>query len=81
MVMKEIKNLVEVIGKEIEIFKIKLLLFMTIASGSWVYIFKMEETILKMILVLVFFVVSFAIFSNILKLIDLHMELKGLKND
>ena len=81
MVMKETKNLVEVIGKEIEIFKIKLLLFMTVAGGSWVYIFKMEKIILKMILVLVFFVVSFAIFSNILKLIDLHMELKGLKND
>jgi len=53
---------------------------MAIASGSWVYIFKLEEDALKVILILVFFVVSYAIFSNILKLIDLHIELKGLKN-
>ncbi len=70
----------EIIGKEIEIYKIKLLLFMAIASGSWVYIFKLEEVALKVILILIFFVVSYAIFSNILKLIDLHIELKGLKN-
>ena len=70
----------EIIGKEIEIYKIKLLLFMAIAGGSWVYIFKLEEVALKMILILVFFVVSYAIFTNILKLIDLHIELKGLKN-
>ena len=70
----------EIIGKEVEIYKIKLLLFMAIASGSWVYIFKLEEVALKVILILVFFVVSYAIFSNILKLIDLHIELKGLKN-
>lgn len=53
---------------------------MAIAGGSWVYIFKLEEVALKAILILVFFVVSYAIFSNILKLIDLHTELKGLKN-
>lgn len=70
----------EIIGKEVEIYKIKLLLFMAMASGSWVYIFKLEEVALKVILILVFFVVSYAIFSNILKLIDLHIELKGLKN-
>ena len=79
MVMKETKNLVEIVGKEIKIYKVKLLLFMAVASCSWVYIFKLEETILKVVLVLVFFVVSFAIFSNILKLIDLHLELKGFE--
>ena len=71
----------EIIGKEIEIYKIKLFLFMAIASGSWVYIFKLEEVVLKVILILVFFIASYAIFSNILKLIDLHFTLKGLKND
>ena len=71
----------EIIGKEIEIYKIKLFLFMAIASGSWVYIFKLEEVVLKAILILLFFIASYAIFSNILKLIDLHLTLKGLKND
>lgn len=71
----------EVIGKEIEIYKIKLFLFMAISGGSWVYIFKLDGIVFEMILVLVFFVASFGIFSNILKLSDLQIELKGFKND
>ncbi len=71
----------EIIGKEIEIYKIKLFLFIAISGGSWVYIFKLDGIVFEMILVFVFFVASFGIFSNILKLGDLQIELKGFKND
>ncbi len=55
----------ELIGKEIEIYKLKLLLLMAIASGSWVYIFKLDSAVLQSLLVFVFFIVSYGIFSNI----------------
>jgi len=44
-------------------------------------IFKLDGIIFEMILGLVFFMASFGIFSNILKLGDLQIELKGFKND
>ncbi len=74
--MKEL----EVIGKEIEIYKVKLLLFMAIASGSWVYIFKLDGIIFEVVLVIVFFIASFGVFSNILKVGTLQEELKGIKH-
>jgi len=75
------KKEIEIIGKEIEVYKLKLLLLMTIAGGSWVYIFKLNDFVLKSILAFVFFIVSYGIFSNILKVTDLHIQLKGLKDD
>ncbi len=75
------KKEIEIIGKEIEVYKLKLLLLMTIAGGSWVYIFKLNDFVLKSILAFVFFIVSYGIFSNILKVTDLHTQLKGLKDD
>ncbi len=75
------KKELEIIGKEIEVYKLKLLLLITIAGGSWVYIFKLNDFVLKSILAFVFFIVSYGVFSNILKVTDLHTQLKGLKND
>ncbi len=72
---------IDIIGKEIEIYKVKLLIFMAVAGGSWVYIFKLDVMMLRIGLLFVFFVVSYAIFTNIMKLVDLHMQLKGLKDD
>ncbi|HIP02574.1 MAG TPA: hypothetical protein EYG75_03570 [Campylobacterales bacterium] len=74
--MKEL----EVIGKEIEIYKIKLLLFMAIAGGSWVYAFKLDGLVFKMMLFSVFVLSSFGIFTNITKLSRAQEELKGFKN-
>ncbi len=77
--MKETKNLVEVIGKEIEIFKTKMLLFIAISSGSWVYVFKLDKLVLISLLLFTFVISSYGIFSNLLKLGDLQKELRGLK--
>ena len=53
---------------------------MGIASGSWIYIFKQDTLSMVVVLIGVFFLSSFGIFSNLLKLNDLHIELKGIKN-
>ena len=75
--MKEL----EVIGKEIEIYKVKLLLFMAIASGSWIYIVKFDEVVFIAVLIFTFMVASFGIYFNTLRLSDLQQALKGYKND
>ena len=71
----------EVIGKEIEIYKVKLFLFMAISGGSWVYILKFDKVVFIGVLILTFIVATFGIYFNILKLSDLQKELKGFKND
>lgn len=78
--MKEIKNLAEIIGKEIEIYKAKMFLFIAISGGSWVYVFKLDKIVLISLLLFGFIISSYGIFSNLLKLSDLQKELKGLKN-
>jgi hypothetical protein len=78
--MKKMVNMVDVIGKEIEIYKAKMLLFTAISGGSWVYAFKLDGVIFTIALLLAFFISSYGIFSNVLKLSDLLNELKGLKN-
>ena len=70
----------EIISREIEIYKIKLLLFMAIAGGSWIYAFKIDEKIFIITLFFGFVISSYGIFSNILKLSDLQKELKGFRN-
>ncbi len=73
-------KVIDIIGKEIEIYKIKLLLFMAISGGSWLYALKIDGKVFTIILFLGFAISSYGIFSNILKLGDLQKELKGLKN-
>ena len=73
--MKEI----DIIKAEVEIVKAKLLTFIAIASGSWVYAFRVDDTAFTKVLYLSFAVASYGIFLNLLKLSDLHQELKGLK--
>ncbi len=70
----------EIMGKEIEIYKIKLFLFMAISGGSWMYILKFDEIAFIAVLVFTFIVSSFGIYFNTLRLSDLQNELKGLKN-
>jgi len=73
------KELIEAIGKEIETYKVKLFLFVTVSSGSWVYAFKFDEVVFKIILFSVFVLSSFGIFTNITKLSKSQEELKGVK--
>ncbi len=73
--MKEL----EVIGKEIEIYKIKLFMFMAIAGGSWVYLLKYENKYFAVILVFVFAIATIGVIANTLKLSNLQSELKRIK--
>ena len=72
---------IDIIGKEIEILKTRLILFLAISGGSWVYIFKLDLLFFKLILVTVFFVSSYGAFSNTIKLSELYKLLKGFRND
>ena len=73
--MKEI----DIIKVEVEIIKAKLLTFLTIASGSWVYAFKVDDALFTKMLYISFMISCYGIFVNILKLSDLHNDLKGLR--
>ncbi len=73
------KELIDVIGKEVETYKAKLFLFVAISSGSWVYAFKFDELIFKVLLFTVFVFASFGIFANIAKISESQEELKGVK--
>ncbi len=70
----------EIIGKEIEIYKIKLFLFMAIAGGSWVYTLKFTSVAYKIMLIAAFAVASFGTFLNMSKLSNLQKDLERLKN-
>jgi hypothetical protein len=70
---------VEIIKVEVEIVKSKLLAFLAISGGSWVYALKIDETLFKKVLFVCFAIASYGVFIGVLKLSDLHNELKGLK--
>ncbi len=72
-------NKVKIIRAEIEIVKIKALLFLAIASGSCMYAFKVDDGLIAKALYIAFVIRSHDIAINVLKLSDLHDELKGLK--
>jgi hypothetical protein len=71
---------IDIIGKEIEILKARLILFMAISGGSWVYIYKLDIVIIKIVLIVVFFISSYGVFSNTIKLSDLYELLKGFRD-
>ena len=70
---------IEVLKVEVEIIKSKLLAFLAVYSGSWIYAFKIDNSAFTTVLFISFIVASYGVFSNMLKLSDLHKELKGLK--
>ena len=71
---------IDIISKEIEIYKTKLLLFTSIAGGSWIYAFKLDEISYLFILWFVFLISIMGIFLNLSKLSDLQKELQRIKN-
>ena len=72
---------IDIIGKEIEIYKVKLLLFTSIAGGSWIYALKFDSIISYVtVLWFVFLISIIGIFLNVSNLSDLQKELKEIKN-
>jgi len=74
--MKEL----EIIGKKIEIYKVKLLLFMAIAGGSWVYALKLSEMVFVVLLFGVFIVAYYGVSLNMMGLSDLQFELERINS-
>ncbi|HIP59973.1 MAG TPA: hypothetical protein EYH01_06060 [Campylobacterales bacterium] len=74
--MKEL----EIIGKKIEIYKVKLLLFMAIAGGSWVYALKLSEMVFVVLLFGVFIVAYYGVSLNMMRLSDLQFELERINS-
>jgi hypothetical protein len=72
---------IDIFGKRIEIYKAKMLLFVAIASGSWVYTVKLSESYLAILLLGVFVVSTVGIFINVSKLTNIDEILKGLEDD
>ena len=71
---------IDVIGKKIEIYKVKLLLFMAVASGSWVYALKFDGISYVVTLWFVFLISIIGIFLNMTKLSNMEKKLEE-KND
>ncbi len=70
----------EIIGKKIEIYEIKLLLFMAIAGGSWVYALKLDGVVFIVFLFGVFVVACYGVDLNMMRLSDLQYDLKRIDN-
>ena len=70
---------IEVIGKKIEVYKVKLLFFMALASGSWVYILKFDTLLYVVMLLFVFLILAVGIFLNISKLSEVEKRLEEMK--
>jgi hypothetical protein len=73
-------KIIDVIGKEIEIYKIKLLLFTSISGGSWIYALKFLNISYVIVLWFVFLISIIGMFLNMSKLSDLQKELREIKN-
>jgi len=72
-------NKIDIIKVEVDIVKSKLLVFLAVSGGSWVYAIRTNEVLFKIFLFICFVVTSYGVFANILKLSDLDKELKELK--
>ncbi len=75
------KKEIEIVAKKTEIYKIKLLMFMAIAGGSWVYILKFDNIYFIVLLLSVFITSVIGIFNNISKLSQLENILERIQND
>jgi hypothetical protein len=75
----KVQERVDIIAKKLDIVKSKAIGFMAISGGSWVYALTIDETLFKKVLFVCFAIASYGVFIGVLKLSDLHNELKGLK--
>ena len=71
---------IDVIGKKIEIYKVKLILFMAVAGGSWVYALKFSEKFFAILLLGVFIISAIGIFNNVFKLSKMDKKLERIEN-
>ena len=69
----------ELLGKEVEIIKSKLLSFLAICGGSWVYGMKDENFFIYLFATILFILSAYGVFANIIKLGQREKFIKDLK--
>ena len=67
---------IELIKVEVEIVKSKLLVFLAVSGGSWVYAFKVDAVLFKIVLLFCFSIAGYGVVINMLRLTDLNNKLK-----
>jgi len=78
----ELKDKIDIIAKQIEIIKIKIFLFTSIAAGSWLYAFRLDLKPIGWFLFITFFATIVIIGVNLAKLGTKYEILeKELDND
>jgi hypothetical protein len=78
----ELKDKIDLIGKQIEIIKIKLFVFITVAGGSWVYVIKDDNSfLLNILLWFTFAICAFSLFLNMYRLGTYLKSLKEFENN
>ena len=77
----ELKDKIDIIGKKADIVSRKLIVYLAIAGGTWLYGIAPNKNVTIVILSSVgFLFASVGIYTNILKLTELQNKLKGLEN-
>ncbi|MDD5399910.1 MAG: hypothetical protein PHQ93_01805 [Sulfurimonas sp.] len=80
MTLQERKDKVDIIAKQSEVINKKLIVYLAIAGGSWIYGTK-ESGIIGLFAFVLFMLVSVGVFVNLLKLNKIENEIEELKKD
>ncbi len=76
------KDKIDLLVKRAELIYKKLFIFLAIAGGSWIYGLKdTENTLLRILILAVFVLASFAIILNLLKFGEIQKKLKEFSDD
>lgn len=79
----EIKDKIDIINKKADIANKKLIAFLAIAGGTWIYGVKeaIDNPIVTILSSIAFFIAVLGISTNLIKLGDLQTKLKDLYNE
>ncbi len=80
MTLQERKDTADIIVKQSEVINKKLIVYLSIAGGSWIYGTKESGTI-GLVAFALFMLASVGAFMNLLKLSKIENELEELKKD
>ena len=80
MTLQKRKDKADIITKQSDVVNKKLLVYLTIAGGSWIYGTK-ESSFIGLFAFVFFMIVSVGVFVNLLKLTEIENEIEELKKD
>ncbi len=76
-----LQNSIDIIGKKADIANKKLIAFLAIAGGTWLYgITPDKSSLLTLLSSIAFFIAVIGVSTNIIKLSELQHKLKGLND-